>query len=151
MKKINAFYRMLLVFSLVALLAKLVGLLEFWHEVPLWIMVEVFFFAGVSHFTKLKHEFAKMIPPAIPGKMFWVYFTGVLEIVGAIDLIDTRTRYYAGWALIIFLILVFPANFYAAKMNIKFRGKEPLSVAQRGAVQILFIVALYIGAIHFHQ
>jgi uncharacterized membrane protein len=150
MKKINAFYRMLIVFSLVAVLAKLVGLLDYWHEVPLWIMVEVFFFAGISHFTKIKHEFVKMIPPAIPWKMFWVYFTGALEILGAIDLINPVTRYYAGWALIIFLILVFPANFYAAKKKVLFRGKEPLSVAQRGAVQILFIVALYFGAIHFH-
>lgn len=106
MKKLNAFYRMLIVFSLLAVAAKTGGLLTTWNEVPLWIMIQVFFFAGVSHFTPLRHEFVKMIPP------------------------------------------VFPANYYAAKHDIRFRGAKPLSVLQRGLVQVAFIAALYFGGIH---
>ncbi|WII72642.1 hypothetical protein QJS83_02000 [Bdellovibrio sp. 22V] len=147
MKRLNAFYRMLIVFSALALVAKAFGLLAEWKEVPLWIMIMVFFFAGISHFTKLRHEFVKMIPPAIPAKMFLVYLTGVIEIVGAIDLINPVTRPYAAWVLIAFLVCVFPANFYAAKYKIRFRGAEPLSAFQRGFVQVLFIVALYVGGI----
>ncbi|WP_373998481.1 DoxX family protein [Bdellovibrio bacteriovorus] len=147
MKKLNAFYRMLIVFCLLALGAKVFGFLQSWKEVPLWVMIQMFLFAGISHFTPLRHEFAKMIPPAIPWKMFWVYLTGVLEIVGAIDLIDPVTRPYAAWALIVFLILVFPANYYAAKNEIRFRGAKPPSALARGSIQILFIVALYIGGI----
>lgn len=147
MKRLNAFYRMVLIFSLLAVAAKAGGLLESWKEVPLWIMALVFFFAGVSHFTPLRHDFARMIPPFIPWKMFWVYLTGVFEIVGAIDLINPVTRYWAAWALIVFLILVFPANAYAAMKGIPFRGVKPLPVWERGLVQVLFIVALYVGGI----
>lgn len=147
MKKLNAFYRMLVVFSLLALAAKAGGLLATWNEVPLWIMIQVFFFAGVSHFTPLRHEFVKMIPAVFPAKMLLVYVTGALEILGAVDLADPVTRPFAAKALIVFLILVFPANYYAAKHDIRFRGAKPLSVLQRGLVQIAFIVALYIGGV----
>nr|WP_295902160.1 DoxX family protein [uncultured Bdellovibrio sp.] len=147
MRKLNAFYRMLILFSVVAFLARGFGLLTTWSEVPLWIMIQMFLFAGVSHFTPLRHEFVKMIPPMVPGKMFWVYFTGVIEILGAIDLMDPRTRHYAAWALIGLLVVMFPANYYAAKNNISFRGTKPQPVLQRGIMQILFIAALYVGGI----
>lgn len=147
MRKLNPFYRLLLIFTLLAVAAKFGGALTQWKDVPLWIMIQVFFLAGVSHFTPLRHEFVKMIPPKIPAKMFLVYFTGALEILGAWDLMNPENRAITGWALILLLVLMFPANYYAAKSNIHFRGAKPLSVLQRGAVQILFIVALYVGAI----
>lgn len=147
MKKLDAFYRMLIVFSILALMAKFFEFLKSWIEIPLWIMIQVFIFTGVSHFTPLRHEFVKMIPPFIPWKMFWVYFTGIVEIVGAIDLIDPRTRPYAAWVLIAFLILMFPANYYAALKDIRFRGKRPEPIWFRGILQVLFIVAIYVGGI----
>lgn len=147
MKKLDAFYRMMIVFSVLALLAKIFNLLATWSEVPLWIMIQMFIFTGISHFTPLRHEFVKMIPPVIPWKMFWVYFTGVVEIVGAIDLIDPRTRPYAAWALIVLLLLMFPANYYAAKNNILFRGNPQKSILIRGLLQAVFIAALYVGGI----
>jgi uncharacterized membrane protein len=144
MKKLNAFYRMLLVFTLVALAAKFAGAIE-WREVPLWVMIAVFFSAGVSHFTPLKHEFVKMIPPSFPAKLFLVYVTGVMEIVGAILLAFPQYRLLTSIFLVLFLIAVFPANYYAAQNNITFRGTQALSAASRGSVQVLFIVALLIG------
>lgn len=144
MKKINAFYRMLIVFSLMALAAKFGGAIS-WREVPLWIMIAVFFFAGVSHFTPLKHEFVKMIPPIFPAKMALVYVTGVIEIVGAILLAIPEYRLLTSIFLILFLLAVFPANVYAAQKNISFRGTQALSAPTRGTVQVLFILALLIG------
>lgn len=147
MRKLNPFYRLLMIFSLLALAAKFGGLLIQWKEVPLWIMIQVFFLAGVSHFTPLRHEFVKMIPPKIPAKMFLVYLTGALEILGAWDLMNPQNRSMTGWALIVLLILMFPANYYAAKNDIRFRGAKPLSAIQRGVIQVLFIAALYVGAV----
>lgn len=147
MRKLNPFYRLLVIFLTLAILAKVFGLLQDWKEVPLWFMIQVFFLAGISHFTKMRHEFVKMIPPFVPAKMFWVYFTGVIEIAGAFDLMNPDRRKLVAWALIVFLILVFPANFYAAKNNIHFNKAKPLSVTQRGFVQVLFIAALYVGGI----
>lgn len=146
MKKINAFYRMLLVFSLVALAAKFAGAIS-WTEVPLWIMVMVFFSAGVSHFTPLRHDFVKMIPPFFPVKtrMPLVYVTGVIEIVGAVLLAIPQYRLLTSIVLVLFLLAVFPANLYAAQKNIPFRGSRALSAPTRGIVQVLFIIALLVG------
>lgn len=143
----NAIYKLLILLVTLAIVAKIFGFIGTWRDVPLWVMIQVFLLSGVGHFTKLKHEFVKMIPAFVPWKMFWVYFTGVVEIAGAVDLMDPQTRPYAAWALILFLIVVFPANYHAAKNEIPFNGVRPLSALQRGLVQVAFIAALYTGAI----
>ncbi len=147
MKNINAFYRMLMIFFLISSAARLAGFLHSWRDVLLMTMSLMFFFAGVSHFTKVRHDFEKMIPPVIPAKMLFVYLTGVFEIAGAIALQIPAWQKISATALIIFLIAVFPANYYAAKSGALFRGKAHLGVVQRGLIQICFILALYFGAI----
>ncbi|MDG0815121.1 DoxX family protein [Bdellovibrio svalbardensis] len=147
MKKINAFYRMLMIFILISLSARFAGFLRSWPEVLLMTMTLVFFFAGVSHFTKARHDFEKMVPPAIPARMLIVYVTGVLEVVGAITLQIPSLQKITAVALILFLIAVFPANYYAAKSGTLFRGKAHLGVVQRGLIQLGFILALYFGAL----
>lgn len=73
----------------------------------------LFFFTGVSHFF-LVEEMAAMIPPIFPAPIFLVYLTGVLEIAGAVGLLLDRFYRWAGYALIVFLLAVLPANIYAA-------------------------------------
>ena len=41
-------------------------------------------FTGVSHFTFMKEDFVRMMPPSIPWRRGLVYFTGVCEIAGAV-------------------------------------------------------------------
>lgn len=144
MKKLNVFYRVLLILSLVAVAAKFGGLIS-WREVPLWVMIAIFFFAGVTHFTPLRHDFAKMIPPIFPAKMFLVYFTGVIEIGGAILLAIPQYRLLTSIVMVLFLLAVFPANYYAAEKDIRFRGARQLSAGARGVVQVVFILALLVG------
>lgn len=144
MKKLNVFYRVLLILSLVAIAAKFGGLIS-WREVPLWVMIVIFFFAGVTHFTPLRHEFVKMVPPIFPAKMFLVYFTGVIELLGAILLAIPQYRLLTSIVMILFLLAVFPANYYAAEKDIRFRGMRQLSAGARGVIQVLFILALLVG------
>ena len=40
-------------------------------------------FTGVSHFTFMKEDFVRMMPPSIPRPRALVFFTGVCEIAGA--------------------------------------------------------------------
>ena len=40
-------------------------------------------FTGISHFTFMKEDFVRMMPPSIPLPRRMVYFTGVCEIAGA--------------------------------------------------------------------
>jgi uncharacterized membrane protein len=74
-------------------------------------------FTGFSHF-KFQKGMAMMIPDFIPGKMFWVYFTGFLEIAAGIGLMIPSIREITAILLIIFYVLVFMANINSSRKNI---------------------------------
>lgn len=74
-------------------------------------------FTGLAHF-KFQKGMAMMIPDFIPGKMFWVYFTGILEIVAGIGLLIHKTRELTAVLLIAFLVTVFFANINSSKKNV---------------------------------
>lgn len=74
-------------------------------------------FTGFAHF-KFQKGMALMIPKFIPAKMFWVYFTGLIEILAAIGLMIPSIRELTSILLIIFLILVFIANVYSSRKKV---------------------------------
>lgn len=74
-------------------------------------------FTGFSHF-KFQKGMAMMIPEFIPAKLFWVYFTGVIEIAAGIGLMIPSIRELTAVLLIIFYVLVFIANINSSKKNI---------------------------------
>ncbi|UWX61422.1 hypothetical protein N0B40_03880 [Chryseobacterium oranimense] len=74
-------------------------------------------FTGFSHF-KFQKGMAMMIPDFIPGKMFWVYCTGFLEIAAGIGLMIPSIRETTAILLIIFYVLVFIANINSSRKNI---------------------------------
>jgi uncharacterized membrane protein len=74
-------------------------------------------FTGFSHF-KFQKGMAMMIPDFIPAKMFWVYFTGLIEIAAGIGLMIPSVRETTAILLIIFYVLVFVANINSSKKNI---------------------------------
>lgn len=74
-------------------------------------------FTGLSHF-KFQKGMKMMIPDFIPAKMFWVYFTGIIEIAAGIGLMISSIREITATLLIVFYILVFVANINSSKKNI---------------------------------
>ncbi|HFK5569344.1 hypothetical protein BAX97_14085 [Elizabethkingia meningoseptica] len=74
-------------------------------------------FTGFSHF-KFQKGMAMMIPDFIPFKMFWVYFTGILEIAAGIGVMIPAIREITAILLIVFYVLVFMANVNSSKKNI---------------------------------
>lgn len=74
-------------------------------------------FTGLSHF-KFQKGMAMMIPDFIPAKMFWVYFTGIIEIAAGIGLMIPSIRETTAILLIIFYVLVFVANINSSKKKI---------------------------------
>ena len=74
-------------------------------------------FTGFSHF-KFQKGMALMIPDFIPYKMFWVYFTGVLEIAAGIGLMLPQLRELTAILLIVFYVVVFIANINSSKKRI---------------------------------
>lgn len=70
-------------------------------------------FTALGHF-KFADGMAMMIPDFIPHKKFTVYITGLIELLFCIMIHLEPARFHASLGLIIFLILVFPANINAA-------------------------------------
>jgi uncharacterized membrane protein len=99
----------------------------------------MFIFTGTLHFTKMKEDFARMIPDGLPGKMGWVYFSGVCQLLGAIGLLLPSIESIAGFCLVLLLVAMFPANYNAARNEIPFRNKPPTPLWQRLGAQVVFI------------
>ncbi len=87
-----------------------------------------FFLAGVFHFIEAQ-GFAKMIPAFIPLKEELIYITGIIEFILSVLLLIPKTREKTGIVTAIYLVLVFPANIYAAIKGIPAPGQEEANVA----------------------
>lgn len=107
-------------------------------------------FTAIGHFV-FTQGMSMMIPKFIPYKETFVHLTGVFEILLAIGLLIPRFKYISGWALIIFLLLMLPANIYASVHNVNYQkgtfdGNGLSYLWFRIPLQILFIVWIYFSA-----
>ena len=108
-------------------------------------------FTAIGHFAFTK-GMSMMIPKFIPYKETFVYLTGVFEILLAISLLIPRSKYISGWTLIIFLLLMLPANIYASINNVNYQkgtfdGNGLGYLWFRIPLQFLFIAWTYISTI----
>ncbi len=142
----------LIVLVAVTLLSRAVGALGFsrlnsWPAAVRVGLAAMLLLTASSHFTYMRHDFANMIPKVVPYPMFFVYFTGVCEFLGAIGLLIPRLRLAAGIALIIFFILVLPANIHAANAGLTLRGEPATPLTLRVPMQLLFIGLTFWSAV----
>lgn len=84
-------------------------------------------------------DLVRMVPPLVPFPDAMVYLTGVLELLGALGLVLTATRWAAGLSLAALFVLLLPANIYAAVAGVPFNGEEPTPLWLRIPEQILYI------------
>lgn len=103
-------------------------------------------FTGISHFTFMKEDMVRMMPPSIPWPRAMVYFTGVCELAGAAGLLVPELRRAAAYALIAFFVAVLPANIHAARTGVTLRGKPATNLWLRIPMQILFIAVAFWSA-----
>ena len=96
-------------------------------------------FTGISHFTFMKEDLVRMMPPSVPCPRAMVFFTGICEIAGAIGLMLPEFRRAAGYALVAFFLAVLPANIHAARAGVTLRGKPATNLWLRIPMQVLFI------------
>jgi uncharacterized membrane protein len=107
----------------------------------------MFLFTGATHFTPMKHDYAAMIPEPLPRGLRLIYLTGLLQIAGATGLLIPRLRRLAGIGLAAQLVAMFPANAYAAREGIPFRGRPPTPLRIRAPLQLAFIATVWWTAI----
>ena len=108
-------------------------------------------FTAIGHFVFTK-GMSMMIPPFVPFKENMVYLTGLFEILLAIGLLNPKFKVISGWPLIVFLLLMLPANIYASLHNVNYQkgtldGNGVSYLWFRIPLQILFIIWAYFSAI----
>lgn len=110
-------------------------------------MTLMLIFTAIGHFIFTK-GMAMMIPKFIPFKISLIYITGIFEIIIAIGLLFENLKTTFGWTLIIFLVLMLPANIYAALNNVNYQeatynGSGISYLWFRIPLQLLFIIWTY--------
>lgn len=84
-------------------------------------MAVMLLFTAMGHFV-FTHGMAMMLPDFIPSKREVVILTGILEIAAAVSILIPSLRYPVSILLIIFFILILPANINAALKNIDYQN-----------------------------
>jgi uncharacterized membrane protein len=101
-------------------------------------------FTAIGHFA-FPRGMMMMLPLFVPFRLALVYITGIIEIIAAVGLQITSLRNMTAVLLIIFFILVLPANIYAAAKHIDYQkgGNDGMGLQYlwfRIPLQILFII-----------
>jgi uncharacterized membrane protein len=100
----------------------------------------VFVFTGLGHFIQ-SEPMARMLPPWVPARTGIICLTGLLEWAGAVGLLVPRAARAAGICLLLFLVLVFPSNVYAAINRVDMGGHAlgPIYLVARTPLQLILI------------
>lgn len=142
----------LIFFSLAAIFAVRVftGIYNFPLSARIGISV-MLLFTAMGHFI-FTDGMAMMIPDFIPFKKKIVYFTAFIEIFGAFGLHIPQLRLVSAWLLILFFIIVLPANIKASIEGLDYQkatydGNGLMYLWFRIPLQILFILWIYFSTI----
>src|SRR6516162_2908129 len=114
-----------------------------WSSSGQYALAAMFVFTAVAHFTKMKHELARMVPAVFPRPRLVVYATGMLELAGAAGLLLPRFRAEAAFWLSALLVAMFPANVKAVRDWLTLRGKRAHTLWLRAPMQVIFIGLLW--------
>ena len=114
-------------------------------------MAVMLLFTASGHFAFTK-GMAMMIPAPVPFKTPLVYLTGIFEIMAAFGLLIHSYQQVSGYALIVFFVIMLPANIYAAINHIDYQkgttsGPGVSYLWFRVPLQALFIAWVYVSAI----
>ena len=85
--------------------------IEKYKLLSIYVMNFMYVFIGIKHFTDPQY-FLDIVPPQLPSKLFLVYLTGLIEVVGGVAILAPKTRKVGAYLLIFLLVSVFPANIY---------------------------------------
>lgn len=111
----------LVILVVVTLVIRIVGgvtgvpALDSWVNATAFGLAAMFAVTAATHFVPRRRDgLIAIVPPAIPFPAAVVTTTGVLEAAGAAGLLIPQTRWLAAVCLGLLLVVMFPANVYAA-------------------------------------
>lgn len=115
-------------------------------------MAAMLLFTATGHFM-YGEGLAMMVPEFIPAKRSLIYLTGIIEIIFAVGLLIPDARRLAADLLILFFLLILPANVNAAQKSVNYQkatyeGHGPGYLWLRIPMQVFFILwVAYFGMI----
>ncbi len=84
-------------------------------------MAALYVIAGAGHFI-VTRAYMRIMPDYLPAHRELVLISGAAEIAGGIGLLVPQTRRTAALGIVIFLITVFPANFWMVQHPDRYPG-----------------------------
>src|SRR4029434_5397917 len=101
----------------------LVPALDSWVVSARVALATMFLFTATSHFTPMKKDLIAMVPPSLPRPDVLVFITGIAEVLGAVGLMISTTRFSAACGLAVLLLAMLPANINAARRGVLLGGR----------------------------
>jgi uncharacterized membrane protein len=143
----------LVVSTFLARLAGRLGVagLQYWSAATRLGLAVMFLVTAAAHFTSMRADLVRMVPPSVPNPELMVTVTGVCEVLGAIGLVIPRTRRVAAVSLVLFLVAVLPANIHAAQSALTLNGAPVTPLWPRIALQMLFIGLVWWSGIRSNE
>jgi len=114
-------------------------------------MSAMLLFTAIGHVKFLK-GMSRMLPSWIPAKRLFIHATGIIEIAAAAGLHFSSLRAMTAWLLILFFILILPANINAAMQRLNYEtgvhdGPGPRYLLFRIPMQLFLIAWVYVFAV----
>ncbi|MFD7232601.1 hypothetical protein [Streptomyces sp. NPDC059881] len=100
-------------------------------------LAAMFTLTGGAHFVGMREELVAMVPPALPAPGLLVTLTGIAELACALGLLWSRTARGSAAVLSAMLVVMFPANVYAAGGDVPWWDE----LGPRTATQAVFLAA----------
>jgi len=110
-----------------------------------WALAAMFLLTASAHFGSRRPDLIRMVPEIFPNPELLVSLTGIAELAGAIGLLIPRLAPYAGAALAVLMIAMFPANVRAAREQLTIGGAPVTPLVPRIFMQVLFIAAALVA------
>ena len=85
--------------------------------ITIYFMSIAYTYVGVRHFID-PDFFLAIMPNYLSMHLFFVYLTGLMEVVFGLLLAFRKTRKFASYGLIILLLIVFPANIHLVESEL---------------------------------
>jgi uncharacterized membrane protein len=109
-------------------------------------------FTGIAHFVYTR-GMAMMLPDIVAFRRVLVILTGLIEITAPIGLLIPSFTRDTGLLLMLFFLLLLPANIYAAMHRIDYQtsshdGYGASYLWIRVPLQLFFIIWVYLVAVH---
>ena len=113
----------------------------------IYFMSIAYTYVGVRHFID-PDFFLAIMPNYLSMHLFFVYLTGLMEVVFVLLLAFRKTRKFASYGLIVLLLIVFPANIHLVESEL---SQSILEVSKEQTIIRLPFQGLFLILAYWHS